>query len=432
MRKLKIIVVNKYLYPRGGDCIYTLRLMDLLAGHGHTVIPFGMHHPENIETEYSKYFVPYIDFREELKRFGLKSALKVMTRAIVNTEAAALLEKLIVDVCPDIIHLNNIHHQLTPSILESARKHGVPVVWTLHDYILNCPDHDFLRHGAICTKCADGNNIHAVIHRCKKGSLGASLIAAIESSYHNPRKLASMVKTFISPSRFLADVLIKHGLPDDQVVSVPNFLPETEINSTGDDYFLYFGRLSDEKGVDTLIKALGNLGRGRLLIAGDGPYRRELEKLAESYPQADIKFIGYQPPVKIIELIAGCRASILPSLCWDNYPYSVLETMMAGKPVIASRTGGIPEQVEHRRTGLLFTPGNSAELSNCIAELLDDRETAETMGKVGRTKVRRECSPETHYERIMDVYSNAIGDVYGDAKQLNKDTAIDKYRPVEV
>jgi len=407
-QKLTVIVANKFLYPRGGDCLYTLRLMELLSQKGHDVIPFGMHHPQNIKTKYGEYFVPYIDFREELKSFRPQNALKVISRAIVNTRAAELMEQLIEDVRPDVIHLNNIHHQLTPAILSAPQKYRIPVVWTLHDYILNCPDNTFLRQGKICTKCADGNNIHAVIHRCKKGSLGASLIAALESTYFCPRKLAQAVKMFISPSKFLGNILIKHRLAANQVISIPNFLPIMEISSTGEDYFLYFGRLSEEKGVDLLIKAFAAIGGGKLVIAGDGPERTRLESLAEHYSSAEIKFIGHQSPAKINELLAGCLASIVPSIWWENFPYSVMEAMALGKPVIASRTGGIPEQVEHGRTGLIFTPGRIDELAECMKKVMHDRNTAREMGQQGRLKVITEYNAETHYKNILNIYQEVI------------------------
>ena len=187
---MRIIVANKYLYPRGGDCIYTLRLMELLTSKGHEVIPFSMHHPQNIKTPYDRYFVPYIDFREELAKKGIKNALTVFKRAIVNSHAVEMLDKLIRITKPDLVHLNNIHHQLTPAIIESPASHNIPIVWTLHDYTLNCPDSTFLRNGNNCCKCAKGNYLHAVVHRCKKKSFGASLIAAIECGLHTPSKIS--------------------------------------------------------------------------------------------------------------------------------------------------------------------------------------------------------------------------------------------------
>jgi len=406
--KLTVIIANKFLYPRGGDCLYTLRLMDLLSKAGHTVIPFSMHHPQNYKTAYDDYFVPHIDFRDELKHAGIKNALKVLSRAIANFKAANLMQKLIEKYHPDIIHLNNIHHQLTPAILSAPAKYNIPVVWTLHDNILNCPDNTFLRNGKICTKCADGNNIHAIVHRCKKGSLGASVIAALESTIYNPRKLAGLVKKFIAPSRFLADILVNHGLPQDQVTNIPNFLPSLDINSTGNDYFLYIGRLSSEKGVDILLDAFSRLKLGKLIIAGDGPDRGQLEKKALEMNIENVEFVGHQPPEKIIEFLAGCLAVILPSICWENFPYSIMEAMAFGKPVIGSRMGGIPEQIEHDKTGLIFSPGNVEELARGMNKLLNNQVMAIEMGMMGKQKALKMYSPETHYENIINIYQEVI------------------------
>ncbi|RKX20988.1 MAG: hypothetical protein DRP26_00600 [Candidatus Zixiibacteriota bacterium] len=405
---MKILIANKYLYPRGGDCLYTLRLMKLLTDAGHTVIPFSMHHPQNIKTDYDRYFVPYIDFREELKRFDIKSAIKVVSRSIYNAKAVELMQQVIEDHHPDIIHLNNIHHQLTPAILKWPAKYNIPVVWTLHDYILSCPDNTFLRNGKICDKCAHGNNLYAIVHRCKKGSLGASLIAVVECSFYYPKRLAKTVYKFISPSRFLADTLTKNSLPDEKVANIPNFIPPLQLPSTGDDYFLYFGRLSGEKGVDTLLEAFAKLGKGKLIIAGDGPDRQKLENKSIELNLTNASFVGYQTPESIFNLLSGCLASIVPSICWENFPYSVMEAMAAGKPVIASTTGGIPEQIEHEKNGLLFEPGNAEQLAQCMARLYHDRKLAKELGQAGHDKTITEYSPETHYQRIMKIYSEAV------------------------
>lgn len=406
---MKIIIANKYLYPRGGDCLYTLRLMKLLSDAGHTVIPFTMDHPQNIKTDYDKYFVPHIDFREELKKSNIGSALRVASRAIVNRQAANLLEKMIEDFRPDIIHLNNIHHQLTPAILEGPVKHNIPVVWTLHDYILNCPDNTFLRKGKPCTKCADGNNIYSILHRCKKGSLAASIIAAIECSIYNQQKLARIINRFITPSQFMANILVEHSLPSSKVTHIPNFLPSSEIESDGGDYFLYFGRLSVEKGVDTLLKAFKKFSKSKLIIAGDGPDRLHLENEAKHLKLADsVKFVGHKSSADISQLLSDCIASIVPSISYENFPYSILETMAAAKPVIASRIGGIPEQVENNITGFIFEAGNIDELTHCMTKIYDNRNMAVKMGQAGQYKVKSEYSPETYYKRILKVYRQAI------------------------
>ena len=407
---MKILIANKYLYPRGGDCLYTLRLMDLLKVAGHDVIPFSMSHPENIKTGFEEYFVPYIDFREELGNFGINSAVKVTSRSIINKQAAALMERIIADHKPDIVHLNNIHHQLTPSILEPAAKRNIPIVWTLHDYILTCPDHNHLRDGAICTKCADGNNYHAIINRCKKGSYGASLLAALESTYYNPDKLWSMVYKFICPSRFMADFLIDSGFPPGRVTNIPNFLPPVTTEPRGQNYFLYFGRLSVEKGVDILLEAMSIIQMGRLIIAGDGPDKETLKTKVVSMGLTNVEFMGSKTPQSIMELLSDCLSVIAPSIWLENFPYTVMESMASGKPVIGSKIGGIPELIEHGKNGLLFEPGNAVQLAEFMDLLYSDNELASRMGMAGKQKADDLYTPEIHYKALMKLYDQAMGE----------------------
>jgi len=406
---MKIVLVNKFLYPRGGDCLYTLRLMELLQNKGQSIIPFSMCHPSNPITGYEIYHVPYIDFNDELKNFSLTNAFKVISRSIINTRAARLMSKLIDDLKPDIVHLQNIHHQLTPAIVLAAAERNVPIVWTMHDYILNCPNDNFFCHGRICTRCARGNNVHAVIHRCKKGSLAASLLAAFECTLYNPKRLANYVFRFICPSHFMAEMLYRNGMPTEKVAVVPNFLVPVEIPSTGDDYFLYSGRLAPEKGVDTLLEAFKDIDKPKLLIAGEGPQRNFLQNRAEQLGIKNVRFLGHRTPQEIQRLLAGCRAAIVPSVCYENLPYAIMEAMAAGKPVIASRIGGIPEMVEHEVTGLLFDPGNPDELAEMLDRISNDKKGAALMGQAGKNKVRRFYSADRHYELLKEIYDQAGG-----------------------
>ncbi len=405
---MKILIANKYLYPRGGDCLYTLRLMDLLKSRGHEVIPFTMNHPENIKTGFEEYFVDHIDFREELENFNLSGAVKVTARSIINKQAAERMDRILEDHKPDIVHLNNIHHQLTPSILEPAARRNTPIIWTLHDYILTCPDHNHLRDGSVCVKCADGNNSHAVINRCKKGSFGASLLAALECTYFKREKLWAMINKFICPSRFMADFLISKGFPPGRVTNISNFLPSVQTDSRGQDYFLYFGRLSQEKGVDVLLQAMSILKKGRLVIAGDGPDEDMLRTKTLDMGLENIEFVGRKTPSAIMKLLSGCLAAIVPSIWLENFPYSVMESMSSGKPIIGSRIGGIPELVENGQTGLLFEPGNAIQLAERMERIIGNPEEAARMGLAGREKALGLYTSDKHYSAIMDLYSEVL------------------------
>ncbi|MEE8576326.1 MAG: glycosyltransferase family 4 protein, partial [candidate division Zixibacteria bacterium] len=274
--------------------------------------------------------------------------------------------------------------------------------------------------GQPCDKCAGGNFSHAVINRCKKGSLGASLIAAMECSLFPPKKLSEWVTRFICPSRFLADILVKHGIPVGKVTNVPNFLPSLSIEPNGSDYFLYVGRLSPEKGVDTLLEAFHRVGRGKLIVAGDGPMRSELENKAATLSSCDVEFVGQQSQQAVFHLLSNSLATVAPSTCWENFPFTVLEAMAAQKPVIASRTGGMVEQVEHNRTGLLVEPGNVTQLAEQISHILDNPHLARQMGAKGYARVMSEYGPEKHYERIIQVYNEAIDNLNYGARESRR------------
>jgi len=406
---MKIILVNKYFYPKGGDCLYTLRLMSLLHNNGHTVIPFGMSHPQNIQTDYNKYFVSYIDFNDELRKRKIVNSFKVASRAIVNLEAARAINRLIDDTKPDLIHLQNIHHQLTPSIIIAAAQKRIPVVWTLHDFILACPNDNFFHDGNICKRCASGNNIHAVINKCKKGSLGASILAALECTIYHRMRLGNYVAKFICPSRFMADILTENGTPSSKITVIPNFLQVSEIPSVGENYFLYAGRMKAEKGVEVLLNAFSKIDNAKLLLAGDGPNLKSFQQMARDLRLQNTKFLGNQSPSEIQKLLAGCRASIVPSIIYDNLPYAVMETMMAGKATIASRIGGIPEMIEHEKNGLLFEPGNSSRLAQMMNRVLFDDELTRKLGNSAREKAISSYSPDRHYHRLIQVYNEALG-----------------------
>jgi glycosyltransferase involved in cell wall biosynthesis len=244
----------------------------------------------------------------------------VVSRAVVNFEAAKAMSRLIDDTRPDLIHLQNIHHQLTPAIVFAAAKKQVPIVWTMHDYILACPNDNLLRDGRICVECLSGKNYPIVLHRCKKGSRGASILAALERMIFNPRRLSDLVSKFICPSKFMAGVLQQTGIPSKKMTVLPNFLIPDNTITTGDDYFLYAGRLTMEKGVETLIDAFGKIKHCKLVIAGEGPHGDYLKAKVAKSGCTNIDFIGYRPPADINKLLSGCIASVVPSICYENFP----------------------------------------------------------------------------------------------------------------
>lgn len=370
-----------------------------------------MHHPENFESEYSKYFVSHINYAEMVKNKSLSSGIRVLFRSIYSLEAKRKLERLIEEERPDIAHLNNIRQHVTTSILTTLKKNRIPVVWTLHDYQLICPNISFVARGGICERCKKRKYYWPIIVRCKKDSFLASTMAAMEHSAQMIMKMYDSVDVFISPSNFLRNKLIEYGLDKDRIVCLNNF-NDLDVSRTQDevgDYYLYIGRLERVKGVKTLIDAALKLKTEPLKIVGDGPLREELESYVNTNNRdGNIEFLGHRSRAEVIKLIKGSRFVVLPSEWYENYPYAVLEAFACGKTVVGSRTGGIPELVRDNQTGLTFEMGNSDDLSSKINYLIQNPEAAVQMGEYARDYVKKELSPEKHYEKLMKIYKELI------------------------
>jgi len=406
---MKILLINNFYYNRGGDCTYLFSLKKLLEEKGHKTVIFSMHHPLNFESEYSKYFVNYINYDEEVKDVNISSGLEVLKRTVYSREAKKKIEQLIKDEKPDIAHLQNIHHHITPSIFYSLKKHKIPIVWTLHDYTIICPNTSFLSHDRICERCKKRKFFWPPIVRCKKDSFSASTMATIETIIHRVMKVNDMVDVFISPSEFLRNKLIEYGFNEDKTVCLNNFNNIGLINGKNGvgEYYLYVGRISEEKGIKTLVDAAIKVNAGKLKIVGDGPIRDEMVSYARSKNGDNrIEFLGHKSHEEVIKLIRSCQFLVLPSECYENFPYSVLEAVACGKPVIASRIGGIPEIVRNWETGLLFELGNLEHLSLKIKYLLNNPDITEEMGENARTFVEKELSDEKHYEKLIEIYKH--------------------------
>lgn len=221
---VKILLINNFYYHRGGDCTYLFSLKNLLEHKGHKVVIFSMHHPENYDSEYSNYFVSHINYNEELKNRNLLTPLKVLSRSIYSRESRIKIEQLIKTERPDIAHVQNIHHHITPSIFYTLRHYHIPIVWTLHDYTLICPNTSFVSHGSICEKCKKIKYYWPTLTQCKKNSLAASTMAGLESTMLRLMNAYRLVNVFIAPSNFMRNKLLEYGLGKYPIVTLHNFI----------------------------------------------------------------------------------------------------------------------------------------------------------------------------------------------------------------
>jgi glycosyltransferase involved in cell wall biosynthesis len=322
------------------------------------------------------------------------------------------MEEVVRSFRPHVAHLHNIYHQLSPSVLRPLAQAGVPVVMTLHDYKLACPSYLFLDHGKVCEACLDGRFRHAVQRRCKDGSLGASTVLAFESAVHRAIGAYDGVGVFISPSRFLADRMAKAGVHPTRMHVLNNFVHArvlTPKRSPGGNV-AFAGRLSYEKGVDVLIKAVARLGPGvELDIAGDGPERAGLEALAAARAPGRVHFHGRLPKERAMELVRSAAVLAVPSRWYENQPMVVLEAFGCGVPVVTSDLGGLPELVDPGQDGLVVPANDPEALAGALTHVLEDPDRGFAMGQAARAKALEAFTPEQHLKRLEALYHKAGG-----------------------
>lgn len=364
---MKILQVNKYHYPRGGADKYFLDLTDNLRQAGHKVAVFAMTHPKNLPSPWSSYFVSQISFN----RSSCLDKLKTIGRVLYSLEAKRKFRRLLNDFKPEIIHLHNIYHQLSPSILDAARAKNIPVIMHLHDYKLICPNHALFVKNNYCDKCRPNKYYHCLYRRCVKNSLIGSLLATVEMYLHHSllRIYKKNINLFIAPSQFMKNTVSSFGWnPADIQVIYNSYSSDLQtvteanqkLNVKKDDYLLYFGRLSAEKGIDLLIKAAAQ-GQYKTIIVGEGPEQVSLEALAKTI-KAPISFLGFKKASELAPIISQARAVIIPSIWAENMPLNLLEALSLGKTVIAARIGGLAEIIRDGENGWLFTAGDEQDL----------------------------------------------------------------------
>lgn len=382
---MKVCLVNKFHYVKGGSETYYFGLGELLKKHGCEVVYFSMKDKKNKPCQQEEYFVDNVDFNAPMNKVQtVKTALKML----YSMEAKKKFEQLIVDERPDIIHLNIFQSQLTGSIVDVAKKHHIPIVYTAHDLKSVCPNYQMLNHGAVCEKCLHGNYINCFLTGCMKDSKIKSLLAMMEAEVYKVKKIYQKIDLVITPSEFYKKKIEEAGVVSCPVVHMTNFLPEgTEyVNGTEQGkYFLYFGRLSREKGILTLVKAYAQAKVERpLYIVGTGPIEEQIKKLiVEEKLQEKVKLLGFKSGQELKDIINNAFCVCLPSEWYENGPYSIMEAQAAGRPVIVSRIGGLPELVEEGVTGYNVPPCNTKELAKVL--------------------IKMEHGNELSYEHIMQV-----------------------------
>jgi glycosyltransferase involved in cell wall biosynthesis len=405
MANQRLLLGNKFWFPKGGVETYLFELIEELPALGWDVVPFAMTHARNLPCDYSAYFVDEADYHAPQP---WPAKIRMAARMLYSRHAASRLEALLDAHPPDLAHLHNIYHQLSPAILPLLAGRGIPVVMTLHDLKLACPNYKMRTGGEICERCVGGKYHHAVLHRCVQDSVVASALCAVELFAHRWSGLyVNNVDRFVAPSRFYVQKMIEAGLPASKLVCIPSFTHVDRYTpSYGGDYVVYIGRLSDEKGLPTLVEAARGF-QGRLLIVGEGPLRGPLERMVAADGLDNIEVLGPKWGAELVDLVRGATFSVIPSEWYENSPRSCIESFACGTPVIGANIGGIPEMVDDGETGLLFEPFSAVDLREKMEYLRARPALVAAMGRAARAKAESEYSPERHLGRLLAVYRDA-------------------------
>ena len=329
-------------------------------------------------------------------------AVPLGTRAIWSRDAARVVRRLVRNQRSDIVHCHNLFPLLSPAVISAASAEGAAVVMTLHNYRLLCLPATFLRDGRTCEDCLGHVPWRGVIHRCYRDSALGSAVLASSLALHRAVRTFAQVKLYLAVGRFVREKYVQAGFPEDRVAVKPSFVAAAPRRDGPGDYFLFLGRLSREKGLDTLLAAWSR-SRERLVVAGDGPERALFRHAAPT-----VDYCGALPAAEIPSLLSRARALLVPSLSYEGAPRVVLEAYASGVPVLASRLGGLPELVEDGSSGILVRPGDVAAWAAAVERLTDDAE-AERMGERAWRLWQEHYSPERGLENLEAAYHAALG-----------------------
>ena len=402
---MKILMVNKFLYPRGGCETYMLNLAEELKAQGHEVEYFGMYDEKNTVGNSAGLYTTNMDFHSK----GLSRFLYPF-KIIYSREAKRKIGKVLDDFKPDIVHLNNINFQLTPSVIYAVKKRNIPLVQTVHDYQMICPNHLLYSFNETkpCERCISGSKLNCFKHSCIHGSKIKSLIGAIEAKLYSILKTYKKVDLYVCPSKFLENKLLSASdIYKDKTFTIHNFIekkPIPEKSAATKPYVAFASRLSKEKGVDLLAEAAKLLPDYSFVVAGNGPD----DECLKNIPNVEMK--GFLTGDELVSLIVNAKLMILPSVWYENCPLNILETHSFGVPVITMNSGGMAELVDDGKTGVLVNEPTSQAIAEAVKKCFEDEELY--------SQIKKNC--EGMRDKIIEVgeYCDILLDKYQEI--LNK------------
>ena len=406
-KSLKILLVNKFHYVVGGSETYYFALKRLLEEQGHTVIEFSMKHDKNLPSPYESYFVENVDYHSHM---SLSQKIKASANIIYSREARDKFRKLVIDTQPDIVHLHLFQHQISPSILDVCKEFNLPVVYTAHELKMICPNYKMMHHGTICEDCKGSRFYKCLANRCVMDSFAKSLVSTAEAYVHKWKKSYDVIDHIITPSEFYRQKFIEFGIAPERVTAIPNFLDREmpKVNQIAQkDYYLYMGRLSEEKGILTMLRAFQDFPDQQLRIVGRGPLEDTVKQIIVDNHMINVTLLGFKSGQELTDILGNSKALILPSEWYENGPYSAIEALQLGIPIIGADIGGIPELIDNN--GVLFKSGDSEDLKRAIIELGHATEN-EYNEMIFRSKniFDEKYTAKPHFDQLGMVYEKTI------------------------
>lgn len=398
---MKTLIINKFLYANGGSETYIFKLGEQLQKMGHEVQYFGMEHKGRCVGNRVNAYTSDMDFHGGSKLSKLTYPIKT----IYSKEARIQLRKVLDDFQPDVCHLNNFNYQLTPSmILEIVKwrketNHQCKIIFTAHDYQLVCPNHMLNNPNTHqnCEKCLGGHFMNCMKGKCIHGSTAKSAIGMMEAEFWKWNGAYKYIDKIICCSEFLKTKMDTNPLFATKTIAMHNFVEKVEPKDVEKkDYVLYFGRFSEEKGINTLVETCNLLPDIQFIFAGSGPLENKVNQLK------NVKNVGFQTGGALDKLIREAKFSICPSEVYENCPFSVMESQQRGTPVIGANIGGIPELITDGVDGRLFTSRDSKQLASIIRELWNNPEETDNYAKACLNLERDDL--EAYCDKLVPIY----------------------------
>ncbi len=389
---MKVLLVHNYYQQPGGEDVVVRQERKLLESRGHQVVTFEQTNKEMLD-------------------YPILERLRLPKRTIWAGGPYREILDLIRKEEPNIAHIHNTFMRISPSVFVACREGGIPVVHTLHNFRLLCPAATLFRDGKVCEKCLESSLWQGVRHSCYRGSFTATATVALMLGVHRViRTWTNTVTGYIALTEFSKRKFVGAGLPNEKIHVKPNFVvPDPGEKDELGDFAVYVGRLSPEKGLQTLLKAWRQLRTPiPLHIIGDGPMRVELEQEASQHDISNVVFAGRLSPEETRSRIRAARLLILPSECYENFPMTIVEAFSCGTPVVCSRLGAMQEIVEDHRNGLHFTPGNAEELAAALERAWDHPRLIRAMGQAARRDYKEKYTAERNYAALMAIYQQVI------------------------